>query len=696
MPDPLDEFPKQIARTRRFSLGVPRSFVVSPDGRRVAFLRTRAGDDPVSCLWVFDTESGEERCVFDPRELLGPDEEELTAAERARRERTREQSSGVTAYATDREVRRAVFTVSGRMFLADLVAESPRELSSPGAVDDPRLDPSGERIAFVVGGALHVREIEGGVRVLAKDEEPDVFWGLAEFAAAEEMDRRRGHWWSPDGSTLVATRVDERPVLTWFIADQTDPAAPPRAMRYPQAGTSDAIVTLHLFDVASGERTDVGWDAETFPYLARFHWSESGPPMLLVVSRDQRRTRLLEVDPATGRTSLVREATDPEWIDTMEEAVPQRLDDGSVLEIASDRETDTNRLTVDGMPVTPPGLQVRGVGVAGDGVRFRASDDPTEIHVWRWTKAGGPERITDTPGVHSSAESGGVSVLVSAAPDRPLATATVMRDGAPVAEVRSVAETPVIEPQPRFLTLGDRELRAALLLPNGREPDAPLPVLMDPYGGPHGARVLKAGGLFLAPQWFADHGFAVLVVDGRGVDGRGPAWDRDMKFDLTVALEDQVDALHAAAERLGFFDLSRVGIRGWSFGGFLAGMAILRRPDVFHAAVVGAPVTDQRFYDTYYTERYLGHPDEHPEAYRRSSILPDAPKLERPALLIHGLADDNVFVAHTLRLSAALLEAGRPHELVLIPNATHMTRSEAVTENLLRVQLDFLKRSLDV
>jgi dipeptidyl-peptidase-4 len=202
--------------------------------------------------------------------------------------------------------------------------------------------------------------------------------------------------------------------------------------------------------------------------------------------------------------------------------------------------------------------------------------------------------------------------------------------------------------------------------------------------------------LFLAPQWFADHGFAVLVVDGRGVDGRGPGWDREMKFDFAVALEDQVDALHAAAERLGFLDLSRVGIRGWSFGGLLAGMAILRRPDVFHAAVVGAPVTDQRLYDTYYTERYLGHPDEHPEAYRRSSILPDAPKLERPALLIHGLADDNVFVTHTLRLSAALFEAGRQHELVLIPNATHMTRSEAVTENLLRVQLDFLKRSLGV
>jgi dipeptidyl-peptidase-4 len=167
-----------------------------------------------------------------------------------------------------------------------------------------------------------------------------------------------------------------------------------------------------------------------------------------------------------------------------------------------------------------------------------------------------------------------------------------------------------------------------------------------------------------------------------------------MKFDFTISLDDQVDALQAAAKEFGFLDTSRVAIRGWSFGGYLSAMAVLRRPDVFHAAVVGAPVTDQRYYDTYYTERFLGHPDEHPDVYDRNSILAEAPGLERPILLIHGLADDNVYVTHTLRFSAALFEAGRRHELVLIPNATHLSRSEAVTEQILRVQIDFLKRTI--
>ena len=690
-PDPVEEFPRQVARTRGFSLGVPRSFTVSPDGERVVYLRTKTGDDPVSCLWVFEVSGAKERLVFDPGEEEA--ERDLTEAERARRERARERSSGVTAYATDEAVRRAVFTVGGRMFLADLVEGSARELSAPGSVDDPRLDRAGERIAFVVDGRLHVREIEGGVRELASPDAPDTYWGLAEFVAAEEMDRNRGHWWSPDGSKLAAAHVDEREVSIRYLSDPTDPAAEPRAVRYPEAGSNDALVTLSVFDVESGERVEVRWDLEAFPYLARVTWDHE-PLTLLVQTRDQRTVRLLEADPAGGETSILSEHTDPRWISLVDDA-PVRLSDGRVVDVVADPDTDTYVLTVAGELVTPPGLQVREVVSAGDGVLFRASDgDPTEIHLWRWTPGEGAVRLSEEPGVHSGAEGGEVLVRISASPITVRSVATVVRSGEPVGTVENVSEVPVVDPRPRFLTLGDRELRAALLLPGGREPEEPLPVLMDPYGGPHGARVLKAAGAHLTSQWFADQGFAVLVVDGRGVDGRGPAWDREMYRDFTVALEDQVDALHAAAERFDFLDLGRVAMRGWSFGGELTAMALLRRPDVFHAGVVGAPVTDQYLYDTFYTERYLGKPQDEPEVYRRNSPLLDAASLSRPMLLIHGLADDNVFVANTLRFSAALFEAGKWHELVLIPNATHLTRSTAVTENILRIQLDFLRRTV--
>ena len=243
--------------------------------------------------------------------------------------------------------------------------------------------------------------------------------------------------------------------------------------------------------------------------------------------------------------------------------------------------------------------------------------------------------------------------------------------------------------------VGPRRLATAVCLPRDAPPDARLPVLVDPYGGPHAQRVLQSRAAYLSSQWFADQGFAVVIVDGRGTPGRGPAWERAIHHDLAgPVLEDQVDGLLALAAEEPRLDLDRVAIRGWSFGGYLAALAVLRRPDVFHAAIAGAPVTDWRLYDTFYTERYLGHPDQHPEAYERSSLLTDAGDLTRPLLLVHGLADDNVVSAHTLQLSAALLSAGRPHEVLPLTGVTHMANQEDVAENLLLLQLDFLRRAL--
>ena len=261
-------------------------------------------------------------------------------------------------------------------------------------------------------------------------------------------------------------------------------------------------------------------------------------------------------------------------------------------------------------------------------------------------------------------------------------------------EVASYVEEPVVRPEPTFHVVGDRGLRSAVLVPEGHD-GSPLPVLLDPYGGPHAQRVQRARGQFLTSQWFADQGFAVVVVDGRGTPGRGPSWERTVHGDLAgPVLEDQVDALQALAAVDRRLDLGRVAIRGWSFGGYLAALAVLRRPDVFHAAVAGAPVTDWRLYDTHYTERYLGDPATEPENYARTDLCVEAAWLERPLLLVHGLADDNVLAAHTLQLSRALLEAGRPHRMLPLSGVTHMTPQVDVAENLLRVQLEFLREAL--
>jgi len=679
-----ESFPRRQARTRRFTLGAPRGVTLSPDGDRVVFLRSRGGTDPVTCLWALDLVTGEERLVADPHKL-DTGKEDLPSEEKARRERSREQAGGVVGYATDWPMTVAAFALSGQLFVAELAAGlTPRLVETPGGVIDPRPDPTGRRVAFVSGGALHVHDVAAHTTsTLAEPDGPQVTYGLADFAAAEEMERMRGYWWSPDGDALLVARVDESPVQRWHIADPAHPDRAPTEVAYPAAGTPNAAVATEIIAL-DGTRTPVTWDDE---YLADVVWDSRG---LLVVTqpRDQTALRTRSVDLATGATTLVDERADPVWVDIVP-GVPAHTESGALVTLAD--VEDARRLVVGGSVVTPASLQVRGVlDVDGDTVLFRASEEPSSVGLWTW----GPDglaALTPEPGVHSGRLRGGTLIVTRTGLDADGTTTTVRHAVGAELPIPSFAEPYGLATQITLLTAAG--LPTALVLPSWYEPGTSLPVLMDPYGGPHTQRVIAARGAHLTSQWLAEQGFAVVVVDGRGTPGRGPAFERAVHGDLAgPVLDDQVAALQALAADHPDLDLTRVGIRGWSFGGYVAALAVLRRPDVFHAAIAGAPVTDWSLYDTHYTERYLGLPGS--DAYRRSSLIEDAPKLTRPLLLVHGLADDNVVAAHTLRLSSALLAAGRPHSVLPLSGVTHMTPQEIVSENLLLLQVQFLQDNL--
>ena len=686
-------FPLQQARTRRFSLGVPRNVAISEDGMRVAFLRARAGDDPYTELWVLDLPGGAERRVAGGGESDALDAE-IPAEERSRRERSREASSGIVRFSADRSLRRAVFDLNGALHVVDLSTGTSRRLETAASPVDPRIDPTGARVAYVSAGSLHVVDTEGeNDRVLLQPEGRDITYGLAEFVAAEEMDRQEGFWWSPDGSRLLVARVDVGPVNRWYISDPDDPSRVPREVAYPVAGSRNAAVTLVIAGVDGGS-VPVTWDPTQFEYLVTANWDRHAL-LIVVQSRDQRTMRILAVSPETGNTRVLREDVDPAWVDIVV-GVPRHIGDGALVWTVD--SGDAKRLLVGDDIVTPADLQVRSVlDVDGDIVLFTASTDPISTEVWTWDRAAGATRLSPDSGagMYGARRSGGTTVVAKRSLDTPAVSVAVQRDHQPIAVIRSLAEPPVVTPRPEMLRLGERELRAALLWPTGHAPGTgSLPVLLDPYGGPGHQRVVAVQGAFLDSQWFADQGFAVLVIDGAGTPGRGPVWERGIgRNPADLVLQDQVDGLAAAAERYRDLDTSRVAIRGWSYGGFLSGLAVLRRPDVFHAAIAGAPNADQRLYDTHYTERFLGMPDENPEGYERMSLARLAADLVRPLLLIHGLSDDNVVVAHTLRLASALVAAGRPHELILLAGVTHST-NRPQTANLLLVQLDFLRRAL--
>lgn len=731
-------FPRQQARTRRFRLGAPSHFVVSDDGARIAFTRSGSGTDPINRLFVVDvgegvaaegegvpTEVGRsepteptERLVADPLALLATTES-LSATERARRERLRETTGGITAFGADPALRVAALALSGQLGLVELGNQSAaaRLVRTTGDVVDPRVDPTGRQVAWVSDGALWCADIDGArQRVLVSPEADSISWGLADFIAAEELNRFRGYWWSPDGSALLVARVDEGPVDTWWRSDPASPNVEPTPARYPAAGTANADVSLWLVDL-TGTRRRVAFaalapDAE---YLAAVRWTARGDALAIVLNRAQTVAVTIAINADGSCREVARTRCDP-WTDVLPGS-GQWFCPTELAEIRADAATDTWRLALAGRYLTPAGLQVRELlDVADDGFLIAASREPTQCQVLHvdplgkiieitatgWASAvrggdvivassinWGDVRPTTTllrwsPGTNTKADTDEQSAIGSGSVDR-------------LGSIESFAHTPTAKPQPQLLRAGEHELRTVVQWPSDHTPgSARLPVLLNPYGGPHAQRVVASGRAYCETQWLADQGFCVVVADGRGSPGRGPEFEHSISGDLAgPVLADQIEVLHEVAAHFpDDIDLGRVAITGWSFGGYLAALAVLTRPDVFHAAVAGAPVTDWRLYDTAYTERYLGNPNDDPTAYERCSLLELRPTIKRPLLIIHGLADDNVVVAHSLRLSAALTAAGHPHSFLPLVNVTHMTPQEEVAENLLLLQVDFLHRAL--
>jgi dipeptidyl-peptidase-4 len=724
-------YPVRAAVTRRFSLGAPRSLaIIGAEGARsVLYLRSDAGDDPVTHLWRFDPATGESTRLLDAR-LLGGEDADLPPEERARRERVREQAGGVTAYTVDRGGTTVACALGGLLVVTDVLSARSRAVPLDVAVFDPRISPDGRRVAIHHDDGVSVVELDAATPALRRIvEEPGVAWGRAEFIAAEEMARVRGMWWSPCSTRLAVARVDESDVRRVRLADLSRPERAPTEMAYPFAGTTNARVSLAIVDVTTGERQPIDLASvtgeEDTEYLARVSWSVE-PLLVGVQPRHQRALHIVAVEP-DGPRSLRRITAEP-WVELGDGGLAWLEGLLTVEDVATADGTLRRALCRDGVPVTPPGLEVRSLldvvrdesdASAGTVLLSVSFDDPTSVHIVTVRIAADAphgaevsEPLDASPGLHHAmvalTADGSPEVVVrrvvDLASDGPRLT---VHAAGRTHEVPSVAEEPEVQVHVRMLELGHRRLRAALLLP-ARPSDGPLPVVLDPYGGPHAQRVVRARAAYHGAQWLADHGFAVLIVDGRGTPGRGPAFEHAVHGDLAgPALEDQLDALDAASDVEPRLDLSRVGIRGWSYGGTLAALAALRRPDRIRCAVVGAPVTDWRLYDTHYTERYLGHPDVDPDAYLRSAVVlpdgrpvgPDAVAAAAPPaelLIVHGLADDNVLAAHSLRLTEALHAVGHPFSFLPLTDATHMASDPQVAAQLLEVQVRFLRRCLDV
>jgi len=700
-------YPREYARTQNYTLGAPRTFRVSKNGKRVFFLRSISSSEKVLDLWYIDDQEHSDPHVnekllvrFNDLEREVITNKSDPAAERVRRERLREAANGITTYSIDASGDVVAFSVGGDVYVV-YVEETPRilMLSADGATD-VKLSPNGKIVAFVSRGEVYFsRLIDINISTPKRISPPaseNVSWGLPEFVAAEEMHRHEGYWWSPDSDSIVFTGVDVSEVPLWHIANPTDPFSSTHTIRYPHAGANNARLSLLLWSDSNGLRK-IKWDNEEFPYLVAVRWRGS-EPTAVVQDRSQHRVHVLAVNSATGASQLVYEKKDPNWVELIE-GVPTWSRAERIIDAP---DAEPRRLKINGKSVSNPEAEVRKfVGeLSCGGLIYLASEDPTETHVWMTHPDGTLLKLSDRPGVFG-AETGGDTVVVFGAEidDQPLTSDVIFDCSARRRRVRltNYAGEMSIRPRPVFFQAKQRAINYSVLFPKGFRQDRKLPVLMDPYGGPWIQRCIKSSLSYTTSQWFADQGFAVIVADGRGTPGRGREWEKAVAGNLIKpALEDQVAALEDAVETGIPIDPTKVAIRGWSFGGYLAALAVILEPNRFQAAIAGAPVTDWRLYDTHYTERYLGDPAIHKHQYDSCSAIVAAHKLRRPLLLIHGFSDDNVVCAHTLRLSQALFKAGREHCVLPLTGITHMAASETAAENLLRLQLSFLKTALGI
>ena len=690
-----ESFPRQSAATRNFQLGAPRSFQIAESGNQVLFLRSDSGRDSVNSLWIYDVANRVETKFADPRVLLA-DDAEVPAAERARRERMRETTSGITSYSTSESGTKIAFALSGQLFVGDTESQSLKNLGVAGPVIDPRLSPDGNLVAWSNGKDFFIVEYAGGeARNLTNEVDEHTSWGLADFIASEEFSRMHGYWWSPDSDSLIVESVNDADVQTWWISDPASPAKTPQEIRYPAAGTKNAKVGLQKISI-TGKRDSIRWDNDAFEYLISVSWQKDCNALITVADRAQQNFVTYSAGPSGLEN--VHEVTDHEFV----EVIPgqPRWHNEQIVSVIDNRNSDTRELQVAGKTISPAGLQVMSiVDIKDDYIDVVATQDALSRDLIRLGFDGSITEISQGGIASATATSADFQVVVESRLDTHTRSYQLRRGAKTEHYFDSLAESPNFTSQVHVLQTGSHKVNTAVLFPQDHVYGSQkLPVMMRPYGGPHGPQVLNGALSFAIDQWFADQGFVVIIADNRGTGGRGPAWDHAIYQDfVTPVLDDQVAAIADVAKHFpDDVDASRVGITGWSFGGYLSALAVMKRPDVFHAAVAGAPVTEWLWYDTAYTERYLGHPEKFPEIYEDHSLMPMANQLERPLMLVHGLADDNVVAAHSLSLSGALLANKKPHTVLPLSGVTHMTPQEIISENLMLLTVEYLKEQLGV
>ena len=692
----------------------------SPDGKLVTYLQGKATNKDRLDIWAYDTTRRENRLLVDSAALV-PEEGALSPEEEARRERARTSSlSGIVEYDFSADSRRLLIPLNGDLYLYDLTVTADRAVrrltETAAAETDARFSPRGRYVSFVRDQNLYVIDLTSGEeRAITKGGAGVISFGMAEFIAQEEMDRSTGYWWSPDEAKIAYTRVDESPVDEVERFEIYAETVKVIRQRYPAAGRANAKVDLFVANLtnAATEARELPAAAAGDGYLARVNWLPDSRSLAVQrQARNQQFLELLRIDIETGTAKRLLEERSDTWIDLYEELTFLKSRPAFIWASARSGYKHLYLYDLDGRlirPLTSGNWMV--VGDAGERaveavdekrglVYFTANrETPLERHLYSAPLDGSSDpieverriqRVSTTPGWHSSvlSSNGQLWLDTYSNPDTP-ASLTLRRTDGRVIDVLVPNTLDESHPYAPFRAAHQRTefgtLRAEdgqtlyyqLITPINFDPAQRYPVIVDVYGGPGNQRVRNAWGGFprgnegFFRQYLAQQGYVVFTLDNRGSGFRGTAFEGALYRRMgSIEIEDQVRGVEFLRS-LPYVDARRVGVFGWSYGGYMALMAMVRAPDYFTAGVAGAPVTDWRLYDTHYTERFMSTPTDNPDGYRDGMVMTHAKQLRGRLLVMHGMADDNVLFTHSTALFKTLQDLRKPFEVMPYPGSKH-------------------------
>jgi len=678
-----------------------------PGGEQLSYTRREgSGKDAVTSLWLYDIKTKNARLLLDST----GDNRKLS----------------LSSYQWSPQGNALLFQGDNDLWFFDLTAGRKRRLTQDAAEKEyPTFSPGGDRVAFVKQNNLYVLELESGkLEKLSDDGSETVLNGKLDWVYKEELAFRAAAGafeWSPDGKKIAYLRLDDNPVPQYPLTSYLQTHAVLSLERFPQPGDPNPLPSIHVVTVGSQDRKSWSLAAKSseIEYLGpTFSWTpDSSAVSYLTLNRAQSELRVQLWDPASGSNRPLLLEKDPYWINSL--VPPRFIEGGRRFLWLSERDgwlhlylynhdgTLLKQLTHGDWQIELPSFgEVPNIAVdeKGGWAYFEANEkDPRERQLYRVRLDGsGFTRLSKEPGTHTMGLSPNGTYLIDASSsfDSPPKTRLLEADGSFLALLdqpkNHLSDYQLAQTEfPEIKARDGVKLYARLVKPADFDAKKKYPVIVDIYGGPHAQVVRNGWGVTsMLDHLFAQEGFLVWSLDNRGSAGRGHAWESTVFENLgRRELEDQLDGV-AYLKTLPYVDGERLGIWGWSYGGYMVLYSLTHAPEVFKCGVAGGPVTDWKFYDSIYTERYMRTPKENPQGYKSSSPLEAADKLKGRVLLIHGTDDDNVHMQNTLNFIQELVKAQRPFELYLQPGEQHGFRGAVVRSYLNERVLNFFKENL--